>query len=58
MRICCRKKYERRKSMQSSSGQLETIGMLGFDGADESLWFPVCFKLKLPKRKNTCLPVV
>ncbi|KAI6176734.1 hypothetical protein M3Y97_00830900 [Aphelenchoides bicaudatus] len=41
MQICCRKKYERRKSMQSSTGQLETMGMLGFDGADESLWFPI-----------------
>lgn len=41
MQICCRKKYERRKSMQSSTGQLETIGMLGFEGSEESLWFPI-----------------
>ncbi|KAI6235715.1 hypothetical protein M3Y95_00080800 [Aphelenchoides besseyi] len=36
-----RRKYVRRKSMQSNSGHMETLGMLGLEGAEETLWFPI-----------------
>ncbi|KAI6187856.1 hypothetical protein M3Y98_00290800 [Aphelenchoides besseyi] len=36
-----RRKYVRRKSMQSNSGHVETLGMLGLEGAEETLWFPI-----------------
>ncbi|VDK52005.1 unnamed protein product [Anisakis simplex] len=39
--VCCRRRYARRKSMQSSNGQSETMEMLGIDGTDEKLWFPI-----------------
>lgn len=39
--VCCRRRYARRKSMQSSNGQSDTMEMLGIDGTDEKLWFPI-----------------
>ncbi|TMS36336.1 hypothetical protein L596_003526 [Steinernema carpocapsae] len=39
--LCCRRRYVRRKSMQSANGQLETLEMLGLDGTEEKLWFPI-----------------
>ncbi|KAK0396713.1 hypothetical protein QR680_001824 [Steinernema hermaphroditum] len=39
--MCCRRRYVRRKSMQSANGQLETLEMLGLDGTEEKLWFPI-----------------
>uniref|UniRef100_A0AC35U7L9 Uncoordinated protein 58 n=1 Tax=Rhabditophanes sp. KR3021 TaxID=114890 RepID=A0AC35U7L9_9BILA len=40
-KIFCRKKYVRRKSMAEANGNLETLEMLGIDGAEEKLWFPI-----------------
>uniref|UniRef100_A0A0N4Z3Y1 Uncoordinated protein 58 n=1 Tax=Parastrongyloides trichosuri TaxID=131310 RepID=A0A0N4Z3Y1_PARTI len=35
------KRYIRRKSLQEANGNLETLEMLGIDGAEEKLWFPI-----------------
>uniref|UniRef100_A0A0K0E621 Potassium channel domain-containing protein n=1 Tax=Strongyloides stercoralis TaxID=6248 RepID=A0A0K0E621_STRER len=40
-KIFCRKRYIRRKSLQEASGNLDTLEMLGIDGAEEKLWFPI-----------------
>lgn len=39
--VCCRNRYTRRKSMQSSNGNTDTMEILGIDGAEEKLWFPI-----------------
>uniref|UniRef100_A0AC34QTW3 Potassium channel domain-containing protein n=1 Tax=Panagrolaimus sp. JU765 TaxID=591449 RepID=A0AC34QTW3_9BILA len=39
MSIFCRKKYARRKSMQSANGQIEEF--MGIDGTEDKLWFPI-----------------
>uniref|UniRef100_A0A7E4W139 Uncoordinated protein 58 n=1 Tax=Panagrellus redivivus TaxID=6233 RepID=A0A7E4W139_PANRE len=41
MRIFCHRKYVRRKSMQSASGQIDALGAFGLDGSEENLWFPI-----------------
>ncbi|GMT35101.1 hypothetical protein PFISCL1PPCAC_26398 [Pristionchus fissidentatus] len=37
----CRSRYGRRKSMQSSNGNTDTLDILGVDGAEDKLWFPI-----------------
>ncbi|VDN07553.1 unnamed protein product, partial [Thelazia callipaeda] len=39
--ILCRKRYMRKKSLQSSSGQSEVIDILGLEGTDGKLWFSI-----------------
>ncbi|CAD5221749.1 unnamed protein product [Bursaphelenchus xylophilus] len=35
------RKYVRRKSLQCSADQIEALNVLGLDGAEETLWFPI-----------------
>ncbi|GMR62620.1 hypothetical protein PMAYCL1PPCAC_32815 [Pristionchus mayeri] len=37
----CRSRYGRRKSMQSSNGNTDTLDILGVDGTEDKLWFPI-----------------
>lgn len=36
-----RSRHGRRKSMQSSNGNTDTLDILGVDGTEEKLWFPI-----------------
>ncbi|EYC07145.1 hypothetical protein Y032_0072g706 [Ancylostoma ceylanicum] len=36
-----RNRHGRRKSMQSSNGNTDTLDILGVDGTEEKLWFPI-----------------
>ncbi|CAJ0572943.1 unnamed protein product, partial [Mesorhabditis spiculigera] len=37
----CRNRYSRRKSVHSSNGNTDTMEILGMDGTEDKLWFPI-----------------
>uniref|UniRef100_A0AC35GRZ5 Potassium channel domain-containing protein n=1 Tax=Panagrolaimus sp. PS1159 TaxID=55785 RepID=A0AC35GRZ5_9BILA len=41
MQIFCRKKWARRKSLQSANGKGENYGVLDIENTEEKLWFPI-----------------
>uniref|UniRef100_A0A914Y0Y8 Potassium channel domain-containing protein n=1 Tax=Panagrolaimus superbus TaxID=310955 RepID=A0A914Y0Y8_9BILA len=41
MQIFCRRKWARRKSLQSANGKVENFGVLDMENAEEKLWFPI-----------------
>ena len=41
MQIFCRRKWARRKSLQSANGKVENFGVLDIENAEEKLWFPI-----------------